>query len=199
MIARRWVLYLFVVAMPLAGITLARLFSRFSDLLLTPFTSNVLLRSVLGSVITLAIACGGFLAGLHLLGMTEAVLSFMGLAGVVTLAVGFAFRDIAENFIASVMLGVRRPFGVGDYLEIAGKSGVVKSVNTRATILVGMDGSHIRIPNAIIFKEILVNRTASTAMRASFDVLIPWDASIATATEAITTALRTHEGFEPSP
>ncbi len=198
-ISRRWVLYLVVVAMTLAGISLARLFSRFSDLLLAPFTSNVLLRSVLGSVMTLAIACGGLLAGLHLLGMTEAVLSFMGLAGVVTLAVGFAFRDIAENFIASVMLGIRRPFRVGDFLEIAGKSGVVKSLNTRATILVGMDGSHIRIPNAIIFKEILVNRTASTATRASFDVLIPWDASIATATEAITTALRSHEGFEASP
>ena len=71
--------------------------------------------------------------------------------------------------------------------------------NTRATILVGLDGSHIRIPNSIIFKEILVNRTASTSMRTSFDVLIPWDSSIATATEAITTALRTHEGFEASP
>ncbi len=198
-ISRKWVLYLFVVAMTLAALALARLFSRFSDILLTPFTSNVLLRSVLGSVITLAIALGGFLAGLHLLGMTEAVLSFMGLAGVVALAVGFAFRDIAENFIASVMLGVRRPFRVGDYLEVAGKAGVVKSLNTRATILVGLDGSHIRIPNAIIFKEILVNRTASTAMRASFDVLIPWDSSIATATEAITAALRTHEGFEASP
>ena len=198
-ISRRWVLYLFVVAMTLAGIALARLFSRFSDVLLTTFTRNVLLRSVLGSVMTLAIACTGFLAGLHLLGMTEAVLSFMGLAGVATLAVGFAFRDIAENFIASIMLGVRRPFRVGDFLEIAGKSGVVKSLNTRATILVGLDGSHIRIPNAIIFKEILVNRTASTAMRASFDVLIPWDASIATATESITTALRTHEGFEKTP
>ena len=67
-ISRRWVLYLFVVAMTLAGIGLARLFSQFSDILLAPFTGNVLLRSVLGSVITLAIALGGFLAGLHLLG-----------------------------------------------------------------------------------------------------------------------------------
>jgi hypothetical protein len=102
--------------------------------------------------------------------MTEAVLSFMGLAGVVALAIGFAFRDIAENFIASVMLGVRRPFRVGDFLEVAGRSGVVKSLNTRATVVVSLDGSHIRIPNSKIFKEILVNRSASTAMRASFDI-----------------------------
>jgi small conductance mechanosensitive channel len=142
---------------------------------------------------------GGLLVALHLLGMTDAVLSFLGLAGVVALAVGFAFRDIAENFIASVMLGVRRPFRVGDLIEVAGKAGVVKSLNTRATVLVTLDGSHVRIPNAVIFKEILVNKTASTIVRGSFDVIVPWNASIAMATEAITTALREHEGFEEEP
>jgi small-conductance mechanosensitive channel len=117
----------------------------------------------------------------------------------VALAVGFAFRDIAENFIASVMLGIRRPFRVGELIEVAGKSGVVKSLNTRATVLVTLDGSHVRIPNAMIFKDILVNRSASTTIRGSFDVLIPWDSSIATAAEAITNAVREHEGLEEAP
>lgn len=198
-ISRKWILCVFAILLLMSAILLARLFNRFSETLLTPFTGNVLLRSVLGSVISGMIVAAGFLSALHLLGMTEAVLSFMGLAGVVALAVGFAFRDIAENFIASVMLGLRRPFRVGDFLEVAGKSGVVKSLNTRATVLVSFDGSHIRIPNSTIFKEIVVNRTASKAMRGSFDVLIPWDSSIATATEAIGNALRAHEGFEESP
>ena len=198
-ISRKWVLCVIAIVLVMVATLLARLFNHFSEILLTPFTGNILLRSVLGSIISALIITGGFLAALHLLGMTEAVLSFMGLAGVVALAVGFAFRDIAENFIASVMLGIRRPFRVGDLLEIAGKSGIVKSLNTRATVLVGFDGSHIRIPNSTIFKEILVNRTASTAIRASFDVLIPWETSIATATEAIANALRAHDGFEESP
>jgi small conductance mechanosensitive channel len=198
-VSRKWVLCVFSLGLVMAAALLARLFNRFSETLLTPFTGNVLLRSVLGSVISGLIVTSGFLAALHLLGMTEAVLSFMGLAGVVALAVGFAFRDIAENFIASLMLGFRRPFHVGDFLEVAGKSGVVKSLNTRATVLVGFDGSHIRIPNSTIFKEIVVNRSASTSMRATFDVLIPWDSSIATATSAIASALREHEGLEQSP
>ena len=51
------------------------------------------------------IVIGGLLAALHLLGMTEAVLSFLGLAGVVTLAVGFCVpRHCRDHFIASVML-----------------------------------------------------------------------------------------------
>ena len=198
-IARKWLLVIIAIGLVLAAVSLARVFKRYSEIILAPFTGNVLLRSVLGSVIAVLIAVGGVLAGLHLVGMTEAVLSFLGLAGVVTLAVGFAFRDFAENFIASVMLGVRRPFRVGDFVEVAGKAGVVRSLNTRATILVTLDGSYVRIPNAMIFKEIVLNRTAASSVRGSFDVVIPWDASIATATEAITNALRTHEGFEDDP
>src|SRR5271157_808919 len=198
-ISRKWLLCLFAVGLVLAASAVARLFKRYSETLLTLFTGNLLLRSVLGSVIAFLIVIGGVLSALHLLGMTEAVLSFLGLAGVVALAVGFAFRDIAENFIASVMLGLRRPFRVGDFIEVAGKSGVVKSLNTRATVLVTLDGSQVRIPNAVIFKEALVNKTASTSVRGSFDVIVPWNASIATATEAITKALREHEGFEEDP
>lgn len=198
-IARKWLLCLIALALVLAASVIARLFKRYSEILLTPFTGNILLRSVLGSVIAVLIVVGGVLAGLHLVGMTEAVLSFLGLAGVVTLAVGFAFRDFAENFIASVMLGVRRPFRVGDYIEVAGKAGVVRSLNTRATVLVTLDGSHVRIPNAMIFKEIVLNKTASMTVRGSFDVVIPWDASIAAATEATNKAMRVHEGFEDDP
>ena len=198
-ISRKWLLCLFAVGLVLAASAVARLFNRYSETLLTLFTGNLLLRSVLGSVIAVLIVIGGVLSALHLLGMTEAVLSFLGLAGVVALAVGFAFRDIAENFIASVMLGLRRPFRVGDFIEVAGKSGVVKSLNTRATVLVTLDGSQVRIPNAVIFKEALVNKTASTSVRGSFDVVVPWNASIATSTEAITKALREHEGFEEDP
>jgi small-conductance mechanosensitive channel len=198
-ITRKWLLCLFALGLVALASVLARVFKRYSETLLAPFTSNILLRSVLGSVIALMIVGGGLLAALHLLGMTQAVLSFLGLAGVVALAVGFAFRDIAENFIASVMLGVRRPFRVGDFFEVAGKSGLVKSLNTRATVLVTLDGSQVRIPNAMIFKEVLVNRTASSSVRASFDVLIPWNSSIAAATVAISSALRLHERFEDEP
>ncbi len=198
-VTRKWLLFLFSIALVLASISLARLFKRSGERLLTPFTGNLLLRSVLGSVIAVGIVIGGVLSALQLLGMTEAVLSFLGLAGVAALAVGFAFRDIAENFIASIMLGVRRPFRVGDFIEVAGKSGVVRSLNTRATVLVTLDGSQVRIPNAIIFKEVVINKTASSSVRGSFDVVVPWSASVATATSAINEALRSHEGFEEEP
>jgi small-conductance mechanosensitive channel len=198
-LSRRWLLTLFALGVVAGSIALARLFSGYGELVLTPVTGNPLLRSVLKSVLAAAIVGVGILTALNLLGMTEAVLSFLGLAGVAALAVGFAFRDIVENFIASIMLGVRRPFRVGDVVEVAGFAGVVKSLNTRATVLVTMDGGQVRIPNAIVFKSTIVNRSASTSVRSTFDVVVPWDASVATAAAAIAKGLREHEGIDETP
>jgi small-conductance mechanosensitive channel len=196
---RKWLLILLALALAAASVLLARLFAARADTLLAPFVANVLLRSVVASLVSSVIVIGGFLLALSALQLTQAVLSILGLAGMVGLAVGFAFRDIAENFIASVLLGLRRPFQVGDYVTIAGQSGVVKSLNTRATVLVTLEGNHVRIPNSVVFKEILINATASPSFRNGFDVVIPPEASTADAIAAITRALKEQDGILPDP
>ena len=164
-IARKWLLFLVAIALVLAASVLAPV-GRSSEIILTPFTGNILLRSVLGSVIAVLIVIGGILAALHLLGMTEAVVLFLGLAGVVTLAVGFAFRDFAENFIASVTLGVEAV--PGGRLHRGRRQGRRGPLAEHAhTVLVTLDGSDVRIPNAMIFKEIVQSETASTACGAA--------------------------------
>ena len=164
--ARKWLLILLALSIVATLAIVARLFSANAEIVLAPFVGNVLLRSVIGSVISSLLIIGGLLLALGALGLTHVVMSILGVASILGLAVGFAFRDITENFIASVLLGVRRPFQIGDYVTIAGQSGVVKSLNTRATVLVTLEGNHVRIPNATIFKEILVNATASAELPA---------------------------------
>ena len=154
---------------------------------------------MLVSLSGLAVVLGGIFTSLTMLGLTEAVLSVVGLAGVVALAVGFAFRDIAENFISSVLLGVRRPFRVGDYVEVAGKAGVVRSLNTRATILLTLEGHLVRIPNATVFKEITVNKTATNRVRRTFDLVVTYEASTARAIEIMTRVLRSQDGVLADP
>lgn len=198
-VAKYWLLVLLALAIIVAFLGLARLFNVWSESLLAPFVKNVMLRAVVGSLLSSALVIGGLMLGLSVLHLTHAVLSILGLAGVVGLAVGFAFKDIAENFIASLLLGVRRPFRIGDYVQVAGQAGVVSSLNTRATVLVTLEGQHIRIPNNIIYKEIMVNSSASSSTRGSFDVLIPYEASTAVALEAMTGALREQEGLLPDP
>jgi small-conductance mechanosensitive channel len=157
------------------------------------------MRSVVGSVVALAIVLVGVYAALEILGVARAVLSVVGLAGAVALALSFAFRDFAENFIASLLLGFRRPFGVGDVLEVEGFMGVVRALNTRATVLVTAEGNQVRIPNAMVFKNVMVNRTASDAKRYTFDVLIAHDASVTEAQRAIAEALAGHDGLLQNP
>jgi small-conductance mechanosensitive channel len=196
---RKWLVMLLALGLVAASVLLARLFAARADTLLAPFVPNMLLRSVVGSLVSSVIVIGGFLLALSALQLTQAVLSILGLAGMVGLAVGFGFRDIAENFIASVLLGLRRPFQVGDYVTIAGQSGVVKSLNTRATVLVTLEGNHVRIPNSVVFKEILINATASPSFRNRFDVVIPPEASTADGIAAITRALSEQDGILPDP
>jgi small conductance mechanosensitive channel len=198
-IARLWILILMSLAIVAASWLLAQFFAARSETLLAPVVHNVLLRSVVGSIISALLVIGGLMLALGTLRLTHAVLSVVGVSGLVVLAVGFAFRDITENFIASVLLGIRRPFQIGDYVTIAGQSGLVKSLNTRATVLVTLEGKHVRIPNATIFKEIMVNATASPSFRNSFDVVIPTEASTADAIDALNRALRETKGILTDP
>jgi small conductance mechanosensitive channel len=196
---RKWILMLIALAIVAASWFLAQMFSAHAETLLAPLVHNVLLRSVVGSVISGVFVIGGLVLALAALRLTQMVMSILGVSGLIVIAVGFAFRDITENFIASVLLGLRRPFQIGDYVTIAGQSGVVKSLNTRATVLVTLDGKHVRIPNSTIFKEIMVNATASPNFRTNFDVVIPNEASTADAIEAINRALRATKGILSDP
>ena len=198
-LGRKWLLIVVAALVVLLSAGLARLFAEHSETLLNRFIGNPILQSVVGSLISSLLVIGGLLLALAMLNLTQIVLSILGLSAVVGLAVGFAFRDITENFIASVLLGLRRPFQIGDYVTVAGQSGVVKSLNTRATVLVTLEGNHVRIPNAIIFKEIMINATASPSFRNSFDVVIPYEASTAAAIEALSAALRGLKGVLADP
>jgi small-conductance mechanosensitive channel len=198
-VTQNWVDAAFALAYFLLFLLLARVFSARSETWLAPFIKNVMLRSVAGSVISSLLVLAGVLMGLSLLNLTHMILSIVGLASMVGLAIGFAFRDITENFIASILLGTRRPFQIGDYIQVAGREGVVKTLNTRATVLVTLEGNHIRIPNNIIYKEIMVNSSASPISRGTFDVVIPYEASAATAMEAMSRAICDQEGVLADP
>jgi small conductance mechanosensitive channel len=196
---RNWLLMVLAAAILTVSALLARLFARKSETILAPFVQNVLMRSVAGSLISSLLFVGGLMLALGALRLTQLVMSIVGVASIVGLAVGFAFRDITENFIASVLLGLRRPFQIGDFITVAGQTGVVKSLNTRATVLVTLEGNHVRIPNATVFKEIMVNSTASPSFRNSFDVVIPNHASVVDAIEAINHALKELKGILQDP
>jgi small conductance mechanosensitive channel len=199
--AQKWAVIIVAAGIVALSVWAARAFAARSDWVLERVVPNVLLRSIVGSLVSSLFVVAGLLMALALLDLTRVVLSILGFAGVAGLAIGFAFRDITENFIASILLGLRRPFQIGDYVTVAGQSGVIKSLNTRATVMVTFEGNHVRIPNSVIFKEIMINATASPVFRNSFDVVIPNEASTAEAMSAIGRALTNQEHVlaDPAP
>lgn len=111
---------------------------------------------------------GGVLIALNLLGATALVGAVLGSAGVLGIMLGFAFRDIAENHLASVLLSLRRPFEPGDHIMVNGHEGKVISLNSRATVLMTLDGNHLRLPNAMVFKGVLLNYTRNPMRQLQF-------------------------------
>ena len=157
----------------------------------------------LADVVSRAIAVPVFLIGLYIVlqvaGLTRLAVSFLGGAGVIGIVIGFAFRDIAENFLASLLLSVRKPFKGGDFIDVAGEQGIVQSMNTRSTILLSVEGNHIQIPNATIFKNTITNYSAAPPRRSILDIGVGYDISTAEAQEVIRAVLGRHEAVMSDP
>ncbi len=153
------------------------------------------LKDIVARTLALPIFLLGLYVVLQVAGLTQLAFSVVGGAGVLGIIVGFAFRDIAENFLASLLLSVRRPFRTGDYINVAGLEGTVRSMNTRSTVLLSPEGNHIQIPNATIFKSTIVNFTASASRRDTIDVGIGYEVSTAKAQEIIADVIANHEAI----
>lgn len=177
----------FVRALPLIGVglllliasvLLAKLVTYIISPLLAYLTDSQLLRNVARKVVALLVVVAGVVLFLQISGLTGVALTVLSGTGVLGLIVGFAFRDIAENFLASILLSVQTPFHLGDVIEVAGYTGVVQKVTPRGTVLVDFDGNHIQIANSTVYKSTLKNLTANPRRRLNFDVGIGYDASV---------------------
>jgi small-conductance mechanosensitive channel len=141
-------------------------------------TDSKLVHLVVRRGISILILLLGVYLFLRLAGLTEFAVAVMSGTGLIGLILGFAFRDIAENFISSLLLSVQRPFKIDDVIEVDGCLGIVKKVTARATTLVDYDGNHIQIPNATVYKNIIKNLTANPKMRGKVDIGIGYDNDI---------------------
>lgn len=134
----------------------------------------------------------GVVLVLDLVGATALLGTVLGAAGIVGLAIGFAVRDTVENFIASILLSIRQPFRPNDFVSIEGELGHVIRLTSRATVLLSIDGNHVRIPNATVFKSTITNYTRNPERRFEFELGVDADADLAA---ALNTGLSTIEAL----
>ena len=123
---------------------------------------------LLGLLIALVIAVPGFTPG--------QLVSVLGLSSV---AIGFAFRDILQNFLSGVLLLLSEPFRIGDQIKSGDYEGTVENIETRATSIVTYDGRRIVMPNATLFVNPVTVKTANQKRRLEYDMKLPRDTDIA--------------------
>jgi len=160
-----------------------------------------LLRAVFAGGLGMIVFLAGTYIVLRVSGLTQLALTIVGGTGLVGLAVGIAFRDITENFLASIFLSMQQPFETGDLVEVAGVTGYVQQLNVRTTVLMTLDGNLVQIPNATVYKTTLRNFTSTPNRRENFVVGIGYDDAIDEAQEVALKVLVDHPAVlqEPEP
>jgi len=131
---------------------------------------NPFLAELLGQAARIFLVTIGLVLTLNILGAGKIVTAVLGGAGVIGIAIGFAVRDTIENYIASIMLSLRQPFRGGDHVLIDNHEGKVVRLTSRATILMTLDGNHLRIPNSQVFKGVILNYTTNPDRKFSFEL-----------------------------
>ncbi len=119
--------------------------------------------------------------------------------GVSSVAIGFAFKDILQNWLAGVLLLIRQPFEIGDQIKVSGYEGTVQHIESRSTIIKTYDGQRVVIPNSIIYTSELVVKTAYDKRRTQYDIGIGYGDDLGKACEVIRTAIESVEGVEQDP
>jgi small-conductance mechanosensitive channel len=181
----------------IAGVVLRRVAARFTlrtrrhrsvGIVLGRLGQGVLV--LLGLLIALVIAVPGFTPG--------QLVSVLGLSSV---AIGFAFRDILQNFLSGILLLLSEPFRIGDQIKSGDFEGTVENIETRATSIVTYDGRRIVMPNSTLFVNPVTVNTANEKRRLEYDIKLPKDSDVQKIRQVILRAVTPlpHVLEDPSP
>lgn len=177
---------------------LGRLLTR-SMRLFKRIAPNPLVQTLIAQIVQLLFVLLGLILAMRILGATALLGSVLGAAGVLGLAVGFAVRDTIENYIASILLSIRRPFAPNDHVIIEGLEGRVTRLNSRATFLTSLDGNELRIPNAIVYKAKIINFSQIPERRFEFLVGVGYENDLCEALVRALAATRSVDGVLADP
>ncbi len=161
---------LVAVLIVVAGWLLARVVRNVTQRVMRRMTDSNTLNELVSSLLYIIVVLIGAFAALSVLQLDKTVTTLLAGAGIVGLALGFAFQDIASNFIAGVIMAVQRPLRRGELVETAGEEGTVERIFLRTTELRNLQGLQVIIPNKDIFQSVLINYSRNGTRRVDLPV-----------------------------
>ena len=132
-----------------------------------------------GALVASVIAIPGFTVG-----------QLFSILGVGSVAIGFAFRDILQNFLAGILLLLNQPFRIGDQIVAKDLEGTVEDIQTRATFIRTYDGRRVVVPNSDLFTNLVTVNTAFETRRLEHVIGISYDDDIETAIAVLEGVMR---------
>ena len=126
--------------------------------------------NLFSNIVYLSVLTAGLFVALDILDLDKTVTSMLAGLGILGLALGFAFQEIASNFISGIILSINKPFTIGDIIEVDGNTGTVEFVSLRTTNIRTFQGQKILIPNKTIFQNAITNYTENGKRRVDLEV-----------------------------
>jgi small conductance mechanosensitive channel len=111
---------------------------------------------LLGQLVHLTVLVIGLLTALSALAPSFHAADLIKMLGIGSVAIGFAFQNILQNFLAGILILMQEPFQIGDWINVTGLEGKVEDIQARATMVATSTGQRIVIPNAILFTNPVV-------------------------------------------
>ena len=133
-------------------------------------SQNRAVNRLIASSVYLALLGAGLFFALGILNLDKTVTSLLAGAGILGLALAFAFQDAAENMVSGVTISITQPFRVGDLIETNGFLGTVELISLRSTSVRRPEGQLVLIPNSTVFKNPLINYTETSDRRVDLEV-----------------------------
>ena len=180
---------------------IARLAKRFIRDYLGKFVTNKAANNIIANIIFALILIFGFMIALNIMNLDKAVTGFLAGAGVVGLALGFAFQDTAANFISGTFMAFRKNFRVGDLVETNGITAIVDHIDLRSTKFKTLDGYEITMPNKEIFQHKLTNYNRYSTRRIELTVGVGYESDLTLVQQVALKAINEIEEIKevPSP
>ena len=149
---------------------LARIAKSISRKVLQKVSDKEAINNLFATIIYLLVLGLGLIMALNVLKLQQTVSSILAGAGIIGLAVGFAFQDITANFISGILLAFRKPIQVGDIVRVQDFIGKVEKIDLRVTIIRTFQGLHVIIPNKDVLQQPLTNFTKTSDRRIDLEV-----------------------------
>ncbi|QCK16818.1 mechanosensitive ion channel family protein [Mangrovivirga cuniculi] len=175
-------------------IFLAKMGGKLFDKIFRKTSTNEVLRNLFSTILYYTIIGFGLFIILGVLGLEKALTSALAGVGIIGLALGFAFQDIAANFVSGIILAFRRPFQVGEVVEIKDIMGRIQRTNLRVTVVETFQGQEVYIPNKDVLQSSIYNYSILGKRRVDLAVGISYGDDLQKVENLVSDAISNMEG-----